>query len=64
VCLGAGDCFARACIGADSGTSLGAASGTASGNSPFDPMIVIALVFAIGSLLAVMFVGGLNENKR
>jgi hypothetical protein len=27
-------------------------------------MIVIALVFAIGSLLAVTFVGGLNENKR
>jgi len=27
-------------------------------------MIVIVLVFAIGSLLAVTFVGGLNENKR
>jgi hypothetical protein len=29
-----------------------------------NPMIVIVLVFAIGSLLAVTFVGGLNENKR
>jgi hypothetical protein len=27
-------------------------------------MIVIVLVFAVGSLLAVTFVGGLNENKR
>jgi hypothetical protein len=27
-------------------------------------MIVIVLVFAVGSLLAVSFVGGLNENKR
>jgi hypothetical protein len=27
-------------------------------------MIVIVLVFAIGSLLTVSFVGGLNENKR
>jgi len=27
-------------------------------------MIVIVLVFAVGSLLAVTFVGGLNENNR
>jgi hypothetical protein len=27
-------------------------------------MIVIVLLFAVGSLLAVTFVGGLNENKR
>jgi len=27
-------------------------------------MIVIVLVFAVASLLAVTFVGGLSENKR
>jgi len=27
-------------------------------------MIVIVLVFAVGGLLTVTFVGGLNENKR
>jgi hypothetical protein len=27
-------------------------------------MIVIILLFAVGSLLAVSFVGGLNESKR
>jgi len=27
-------------------------------------MIVIVLVFAVGGLLAVTFVGGLNENRR
>jgi hypothetical protein len=28
------------------------------------PMIVIVLVFAIGSLLTVSFIGSLSENKR